>query len=407
MTNVIVAAVAAVVVVFTFLLFAGLFAYLHYRNKHPPPPEKKEHHPLWYRVIEVFVKDFLLEIIGLVMTVYTILGFYQNDWGDLQMNQTFIAFYIFMSLKYALLIVEVLLEYKFEEIDDKITYKLARIGIRSDWKGLLHSLIFVPSVIIDGLMNNAEYYTGNNQNIFVDDGIIMIAIDTLIWLKLVVRLLLHQYSAGGKPPYYLKHFAYALVIHFFSLLLVLLLIFEHLRLIHVIGMNIGSQPVLLILLINALTHSYVCSFSSMMASQIVALDRALRGSKARIKQLKLFIRFLQRSIVGVLSTLIVMGYSLYIYISVWVVLVSITYDNFRSESAIQGAIFAVIIVMYIFNAFFTINYGYAFAKRLGGYLSWRSPFPNCSTYSAAINGILSQCSANFGLDERGQIVGRR
>lgn len=48
-----------------------------------------------------------------------------------------------------------------------------------------------------------------------------------------------------------------------------------------------------VVLVSLLLHPFVCGYTSLMAQQIVANDRALKTApKARVKQLELYIRYL-------------------------------------------------------------------------------------------------------------------
>jgi len=302
------------------------------------------------------------------------------------------------------------LEHFDEELDDKITYKFARIGIRSDWKGMFESLIFIPNVIIDGMLLNVEFIIGDQGSFFNGDGVIMLTIDVVLWVKGCTLLLLNQYSSKGRPPYMVKQFAYALMIFFYSVLLVFLFLLEHLQNLKATK-TMQVDTTMLLTLICALTHSYVCSFTSMMSPGIIVLDRALRGSKARVRQLKIFIRFLQMSPLAILFTLGFHAYTWFIYLTIWTVsitnalLVTVSSDY----DAIQGATYAVLILVDIWTMYFFINLAYAFLKRLGGYFDihiriGRFSFPDCSTYAQEINTILGQCSANFRINNRGLIT---
>jgi len=166
-----------------------------------------------------------------------------------------------------------------------------------------------------------------------------------------------------------------------------------------------------IVLANALTHTYVCSYCAMMSPGIIMLDKALRGSDARIQQLKIWIRFLRRSPIPILFTLAFFGYSGYIYGTILGFSLYYSVNGFNQEDILQGMIYTVVILVDIWTVFFIANVGYAFLKRIGGYFGINRigfiPFPDCTSYSSQINAILQACSANFRLDTRGQIAGSR
>jgi len=399
-----------VIVVVVFLGFFIFLYYLHYRNSHPKPiPEHKI--PKWIKYTKIFIGSFALELFGMASTAYEIYSFKTNNWEGLDVAPIQIAFYIFQAIKYVMLFFFIFLEHFDEELDDKITYKFARIGVRSDWKGIIEGLIFVPCVIIDGMLLNAEFYIADLGNFFSGDGVIMITIDVILWIKLCTQLLLNQYSAKGRPPYLVKLFAYALIIFFYSVLLVFLFLLEHLQNLQRTK-SMQLTPLMINTLICALTHSYVCSYTSMMFPGIMVLDRALRGSKARVRQLKVFIRFLQLHPIAILFTIGFHAYTWYIYLIIIYVslqdVITVTADS-SDFDYLQGATFAVMILVDIWTIFFFINLGFAGLRRLGGYLDihfriWRFSFPDCSAYATEINSILGQCAANFRINNRGQIT---
>lgn len=355
------------------------------------------------------LKEVVLEIIGFAFFIVAIISLQnKTKWKSLDMHPITIAFYIVQGLKYLMLIFSVVSEHVNDELDDLITLKLSRVGVRADWKELLEGLIFIPSCIIDGMILNAELYVGDDGDAFNGDGIIMLAIDTILWVKLCCTLLLHQYSAKGNPPYQVREFAYALVIFFYSVLLVFFFIVEHARVISVSKMNLTTP--LIIILVNVLTHAYVCSYTSMMAQGIIMFDKALRGSQARITQLELFIRYLSIAPIPILLTLGMFAYTMWVYISVWVYTMS-GHRNLTNAQATEGLIRAVYIMVQIFTTFMCANILYALLKRFGGYCNIQIQvrglkFPDCSSYAEKINTILGQCSANFKLDSRGQVSGR-
>jgi len=269
-------------------------------------------------------------------------------------------------------------------------------------------LIFIPNVVIDGMLMNAEYYLSDFGTFFNSDGLIMCAFDCVLWIKLCLRLLLRQYSANGRPPYQIPQFIYAVLIFFYSVWMVFLYICVHQRYITTTGMSISNHSDMLILLINALTHTYVCSYTSMMSPGIIMLDKALRGSDARVKQLKIFIRYLRVSPLPIIITLGFFAYTSYVYASILTISLQ-TSIGFNENEEIKGLIYTICILNDIWTCFFIVNLAYGFFKRMGGYLGIRPicgiPFPDCTSYSQQINAILSQCTANFRLDTRGQIVG--
>eukprot|EP00026_Physarum_polycephalum_P009464 Phypoly_transcript_09589.p1 GENE.Phypoly_transcript_09589~~Phypoly_transcript_09589.p1 ORF type:complete len:411 (+),score=36.61 Phypoly_transcript_09589:145-1377(+) len=410
MAKILLVTVMTCLVIILFFAFVGLaLFYLHWRNSHVEPEQiQKIDRSRAVKITLFILKDVVLEAIGFAFFIVAIISF-QNKakWRSLNMHAIEISFYFFQGLKYAMLVFSVVSEH-YEELDDKITHKLARFGVRADWKELLEGLIFIPSVIIDGMIVNAEFYVGDDGDAFNGDGIVMLVIDLILWIKLCTTLLLHQYSAKGNPPYQVKEFAYALVIFFYSVLLVFFFIVEHQRVISISKMNL--TPTLEIILVNALTHAYVCSYTSMMAQGIIMFDKALRGSQARITQLQLFIRYLSIRPIPILLTLGLFAYTMWVYISVWIYTM-VGHRNLANQQTTEGLIRAVYIMVQIFTTFMCANVLYALLKRFGGYFNiqiqvFGLKFPDCSSYAEKINTILGQCTANFRLDHRGQVARR-
>lgn len=403
------AAVTAVTVIVVGLFFVSVALFLFFlswRNSHPKPAPLEKLENKKVKIALFILKDIVVPLIGLAFFIITTIGLRnKNKWGDLNMKDIEIAFYFFQAVKFLIIIFTLVTE-RFDTLDDQIAIKLSKIGVRSDWKELLESLIFIPSVIIDGMLINAEFYIGDSGNAFAGDGIVLLVIDTILWVLLCNKILLKQYSNKNEPPYQIKEFGYALFSFYYTVLLVFLFIVEHKRVINVSRMNLTTP--LIIILVNSLTHAYVCAYSSMMAQGITMFDKALRGSQARVTQLKIFINYLRIAPLPILITLFFLGYTIWLYVSVWIFCMNghRNLQNVDSDEA-EGMIKAVYYLVLIFTAFLCVNLLHAIIKRFGGWLNWRYRIGpicfDCSSYAEKINTILSQCTANFHLDHRAQV----
>lgn len=65
------------------------------------------------------------------------------------------AFYFFAALKYAYLILQLVMELKYPQLRVLVATK-SRGYLRSDWPTLVEMLIFQPTIILDGMMINVE-----------------------------------------------------------------------------------------------------------------------------------------------------------------------------------------------------------------------------------------------------------
>jgi len=242
-------------------------------------------------VIFIFKYVLLDFIIGPINTIYQIKGFEQNNWSkaNLHMKNIETAFYVFTFLKYMFLIMIVLMEHKFHHLHTRIQ-NLTR---RPDWEEIVASILFIPLIIIDGFCINAEHTIGQNGNVFHYDSIILVLIDSALWYKTVMIMVLDNDSRDGKYQYDLIAVTLSMLTILYTLLLIYVLIIIQLKNIPKVGMGMTENSY--IVLLSMLTHPYVSSYTSMVSSSIVALDKAFRkNANLRLQQIKNYIYYSAR-----------------------------------------------------------------------------------------------------------------
>jgi hypothetical protein len=211
------------------------------------------------------------------------------------------AFYVFTALKYLLFVLLIWLE-RNEQARHNITY---RFGLRADWPELLDGFIFIPSIIIDGLVTNAEYYLGDVGDLFDYDSVVLLAIDTALYIKLFVTIILRVHSDEVGPDtyrYHIKGIFYSVINLCYNVGMIYIFVFVHLAGIDSTGMRMTNN--MWIVLLNVLLHSIVSAYTSMMVQGITSTDRALKTApKARVKQLILYIKYFQKKPIPLLFNL--------------------------------------------------------------------------------------------------------
>ena len=114
-------------------LFVGYLGYLVYRNRHPPLQTARVR-PLWQRRALIFVEFFLLELIGVLFTVFAVLdlesyraelqsgrtrGAFQRD----SLDSIRIAFYILVPLKYAIVALTLYIHFRDRSLPLRVSQK--------------------------------------------------------------------------------------------------------------------------------------------------------------------------------------------------------------------------------------------------------------------------------------------
>eukprot|EP00457_Paulinella_chromatophora_P008107 gb/GEZN01008134.1/.p1 GENE.gb/GEZN01008134.1/~~gb/GEZN01008134.1/.p1 ORF type:complete len:406 (+),score=-12.26 gb/GEZN01008134.1/:223-1440(+) len=388
-------------------VLAGLIGigWMHYINTHGQVV-KTEHPEGTPRTIKEkivwFVKHLLIEVIALVFTIFGIVGLETNRWGSLDMQGIRIAFFVFTAVKYCLVIAVLYMEHwetRVPGLRERVSYNL---HIRIDWPEISEALIFIPMILIDGLIINAEYTLGDIGDIFPYDGVILIVLDVLMYVKMMLFFILKVWTEDYTYAYDIKNIVFSCLSFLYTLFLIFLVVVVHLNEVFVTGMaptrNFG------IALCAALTHFYISSYSSMIAQNILFLDKLLKkgDQQARLNQLLIFIKYFRHNDpLWILINIACYGFTLYLYISV-LAITGHLFSNRRPEVFIQACISTLLLFITILTAFFIANWVFAVLKRIGVFIGCRSPF-DCTTYAQAVNLILSQCRANFVMDTAMQV----
>eukprot|EP00300_Choanocystis_sp_HF-7_P021272 c20759_g9_i2.p2 GENE.c20759_g9_i2~~c20759_g9_i2.p2 ORF type:complete len:398 (+),score=73.76 c20759_g9_i2:45-1238(+) len=389
--------VCVVTVIAVVLVGCLLIGFLWYRNKYgrvikvsnAPPPK-------WYiRWTILFFKSILLELVSLVFTIFSIVGLETSDWKQLNIAPARISFYIFnVALKYLLLIANVVIENYFEEWPTQVAIKLR---IRPDWMETLEGLIFVPCLLIDGVLLNAEYFLGSVGDVVDYDSVAMTLLDTLLFTKATVFALTDLHSERGRCVYDLIAIAYGMASYAYSMTLVFLFLSIHVDAVSSTGMAVTDS--MAVVLVCILTHSYVSAYSSMVRQGIIALDRALKHTQFRVRQLRAFIVYFSGHWFWRLVTLLVYLFVLFIYIAVFVIAPTVSLSG-RREGVLKGWILANLVLVLTGNCFYFVNLLFNVLKRMGAMFGWRYPF--CL---ANVSAALSQAGVSINLDAH-QRVGR-
>jgi len=149
-------------------------------------------------------------------------------------------------------------------------------------------------------------------------------------------------------------------------------------------------------IVSAATHLYLSSYSSMIAQNILLLDRVLKGSEHRLDQVQVFIRYFQKTPFWLFVNLCCYTYTFVLYLYIWVISSHlIKFD--APEPFIRTSCVALCVMVNILNFFFLANWCYAVLKRIGTFLHCRSPL-DCAEYAKAVNQILAGCRCNFVMD---------
>lgn len=91
-------------------------------------------------------------------------------------------------LKYAYLVLSLAMEIKFDDVRVRVA-SASRGYLRSDWPTLVESLIFTPTIILDGMMINVEWFLSDHRDlgdVFDYDSVILLVLDIVLFVKLFV-----------------------------------------------------------------------------------------------------------------------------------------------------------------------------------------------------------------------------
>lgn len=250
------------------------------------------------------------------------------------------------------------------------------------------------------MLVNADYSIGRVGDLFPYDTIAIIILDTVLWVKLTGETILRMHTDQKNGYHHIVDIAYSFLSLGYTVCMIFFFIVIHASTINTTGMKM--TPEMIIVLLNALTHAYISSYSSMIAQSITSLDRALKGTKARIKQLVVYVKYFQLEPIAVIFNIVFYGWTYFIYINT-IILSTKAISGSRNEPALRNGIIVEIFLINIMNAFYLLNLFFGTIKRVGSFTTFmKAPF-NCSSYAKAINQVLETCNANFRLNDKMKI----
>jgi len=401
-------------VVVLLLALGGFLLFLWLRNRYlrslktykQKSEEKLTGWKLW---VKIFFQFILIELISLVFTIVGIISLEQRteaEWRGLDIGAIRIAFYVInVGLKYLLLIAGYLLEYKFTNIKMRITVYL---GLRPDWLELLEGFVFIPSVIIDGFLVNAEFFVNDTGDLFDYDSIVLLVLDTILYIKFVIMFTLQLHRAepvGYWWTYHVLAIMYSLLMFIYNLTVIFLLVLVHLNAIEESGMDVTVDMWLLIF--NVVVHQYLSSYSSMVNQGITTLHRGFKQMpKLEAKQIRIFLIYFREVWYMMLINVVVYAVTYYMYAVVWLITARVA-TSIRDEVVLKIGIYMVLVLANVLNGFFMVNLIYGTLKRIGSWLRCSIQLNDnigldCRTYAKQINKIIAG-RASFSCDVHMQI----
>jgi len=269
-----------------------------------------------------------------------------------------------------------------------------------------NSVCFLPCLILDGIFLNCDWIAQSDvTDFFPYDGVVLLAIEILLFLKRELINILKNYNWNYR--YKVLSIFYASCELMYQLFLVFLFIVCFL-----IGLSeyattsIASQEDTIIVLVIALTHSIFSKWTSMCVQGIKSISsnkRLREAPQVRVLALNFYIRWFWFHPLMLLLNLAVYAATWFMYISVYTCTALFFEEqkqNLRPEWFIQGGIFATFIIVNVFTIFYMINLAYATLKRLGVFFAkccgcpCRYPF-DASSYAKPMNRALGECGASF------------
>lgn len=95
------------------------------------------------------------------------------------------------------------------------------------WITFLESIIFVPLVALDGMLNNGQQIQGTNYSQLVPyDVVILLALDSILYLKMTLQF---NMEVHGPRPYYVADIMYQMVLGVCTLAFTFLFVTYHLQ----------------------------------------------------------------------------------------------------------------------------------------------------------------------------------
>ena len=215
---------------------------------------------------------------------------------------------------------------------------------------------------------------------------------------------------------------YFLTLSVVNLVFVYVGVVYHLSLMFIanVGYNIGNAPLLIVVVIIAITHPITSGYTSMLAQAMIHRARALGKSEAKVKQVEIYIRWLSHHPVAIVLNFIVYLWQFASYVII-VLVTSLTINGVLPPTApgadaIRAMILIVSVLALVLTSWLLINFIYGSLKRLGSVFSVvdrigaplsRLPVPsfmepiqfNNKSYSKALNKIISDCGGGFQVDD--------
>jgi hypothetical protein len=398
------------------LLFGAYLGFLHYRNQHggvsrsvAPPRTMRLKFAVF--VFRRFVAHLLIELIGVLFVVLAIVDLESYNaeveasppagWQRSELHNIRIAFYAFQSIKYALVVFALLVEFKYRDLPVRLALK-ANGFLRADWPAVLYIAVLLPVILMDGMLINTEFFLSDGRDVgdlFEFDSIVLLALDLILFIKLYLAVAQQSHTLGTSID--VKAMAWECVIVMYLVSEAIVFILFQLEEISG-GLRLSTR--LLIVLTSILLHPIVCAYTSLMAQQIVANDRALSSApKARVAALLSYVRYFHRTVPAVLVNVFLYAFCFYLYIWPFVLTgIDVSQARDRREPALQVGILTSLIAINVINGFLLLNLAFATLKRVGPYVRLRPPF-DCASYAQAVNTILSECNANFRCDSHMQV----
>lgn len=336
-----------------------------------------------------------------------------------------VAFYVFLSLKYVVVIFVLLIEnvglYDLGPSDQEhaIVLRYQKIGstlkLPPTWITMVEGAVFMPMLMIEGMLNNGELWIqGNAGNFFDYDVVLLVVIDSILYLKLNLTYALEIFAPR---PYSIKDVLFALFNSVVTLTLTYLFITYHLTLFTSIRFDLAARPLVIVMMLLALIHNTLASFTSMLLQGIIFRCRALVGSELRVKMVNLYLRWFSGSIVWIIINVLAYITIFALYVIVYIVAV-LMLTAATPDPGVSAMVLVVGILAIVVNTFLLLNLIYGILKRGGSYFgryfrcsraalpcfiriraSWIPEIAfNCSSYATEMNAILAECHATFRLN---------
>jgi len=256
--------------------------------------------------------------------------------------------------------------------------------------------------MLDGLTVNASYYVGSLSDIFPFDSIILFVLDSLLYMKFLLFFILRIWTDEGRYQYDIKNIVFSCIQFFYTMCMMWLFVVVHLNSIWTTGMALTLY--MNICIVVTFTHLYMSSYSSMIAQNILLLDKMLAKSDNRLAQVQVFIRYFQATPFWIFINLCFYGYVLFIYIYVWIITQHLV-TNLEDDDFVHASVTVLLVVVNIINFFFMANWVFAVLKRIGTCIGLRAPL-DCTEYARAVNQILAGCRCGFVMDAHMQCRNR-